>query len=313
MVMSELQITEKIAEEAYNELLTIQDWLRWTTSQFVSHGLFFGHGTDNAWDEAVSLVLPILNLPLDAPTELMQAKLTRTEKVRLMSYIFARIDDRTPVPYLTNQAWFAGLPFYVDERVLIPRSPFAELIDARFAPWLPESQPVTRILDMCTGSACIAIALANKFENAQVDAVDISYDALEVADINICEHMLHDRVYGIQSDVFSGVPNQKYDLIVANPPYVDAEDMEDLPDEFHHEPELGLSSGDDGLDVTRTILLEAAEHLTDDGLLFVEVGNSMVHMDALYPEAPFTWLEFERGGLGVFMISKQQLVEYFNN
>lgn len=311
--MSELQITEAVAEEAYSELLTIQDWLRWTTSQFVSHGLFFGHGTDNAWDEAVSLVLPILNLPLDAPTELMQAKLTRTEKVRLMSYIVARIDDRTPVPYLTNQAWFAGLPFYVDERVLIPRSPFAELIDCRFAPWLDESKPVTRILDMCTGSACIAIALANKFSDAQVDAVDISYDALAVADININDHFMHDRVFAIQSDVFSGVPGQKYDLIVANPPYVDAEDMEDLPDEFHHEPELGLSSGDDGLDVTRTILLEAAEHLTDEGLLFVEVGNSMVHMDALYPDAPFTWLEFERGGLGVFMISKQQLVEYFNN
>ncbi|RJE73851.1 50S ribosomal protein L3 N(5)-glutamine methyltransferase [Pseudoalteromonas citrea] len=311
--MSELQITEEIAEEAYSELLTIQDWLRWTTSQFVSHGLFFGHGTDNAWDEAVSLVLPILNLPLDAPTELMQAKLTRTEKIRLMSYIVGRVEDRTPVPYLTNQAWFAGLPFYVDERVLIPRSPFAELIDNRFAPWVAESQPVTRILDMCTGSACIAIALANKFEDAQVDAVDISYDALEVANINISEHMLYDRVFAIQSDVFSGVPGQKYDLIVANPPYVDAEDMEDLPDEFHHEPELGLSSGDDGLDVTRTILLEAAEHLTEQGVLFVEVGNSMVHMDALYPEAPFTWLEFERGGLGVFMISKQQLVEYFNN
>ncbi|KAF7774222.1 putative adenine-specific DNA-methyltransferase [Pseudoalteromonas citrea] len=310
--MSELQITEEIAEEAYSELLTIQDWLRWTTSQFVSHGLFFGHGTDNAWDEAVSLVLPILNLPLDAPTELMQAKLTRTEKIRLMSYIVARVEDRTPVPYLTNQAWFAGLPFYVDERVLIPRSPFAELIDSRFAPWLSDSQPVTRILDMCTGSACIAIALANKFDDAQVDAVDISYDALEVANINISEHMLYDRVFAIQSDVFSGVPGQKYDLIVANPPYVDAEDMEDLPDEFHHEPELGLSSGDDGLDVTRTILMEAAEHLTDQGLLFVEVGNSMVHMDALYPEAPFTWLDFERGGLGVFMISKQQLVEYFN-
>lgn len=311
--MSELQITEEIAEEAYRELLTIQDWLRWTTSQFVSHGLFFGHGTDNAWDEAVSLVLPILNLPLDAPTELMQAKLTRTEKMRLMSYIVGRIEDRTPVPYLTNQAWFAGLPFYVDERVLIPRSPFAELIDNRFTPWVAESQSVTRILDMCTGSACIAIALANKFEDAQVDAVDISYDALEVANINISEHMLYDRVFAIQSDVFSGVPGQKYDLIVANPPYVDAEDMEDLPDEFHHEPELGLSSGDDGLDVTRTILLEAAEHLTEQGVLFVEVGNSMVHMDALYPEAPFTWLEFERGGLGVFMISKQQLVEYFNN
>ncbi len=221
------------------------------------------------------------------------------------------MNDRTPVPYLTNQAWFAGMPFYVDERVLVPRSPFAELIKKKFSPWLEEPQKVTRILDMCTGSACIAIALAKAFEHAQVDAVDISFDALEVADINITEHMMQDQVFAIQSDVFSGVPGQKYDLIVANPPYVDAEDMADLPEEFHHEPELGLASGDDGLDVTRVILQEAAEHLTDNGLLFVEVGNSMVHMDALYPNAPFTWLEFEHGGLGVFMITKQQLLDYF--
>ena len=309
--MTELQITDELAQEACSELFTIQDWLRWTTTQFVNNGLFYGHGTDNAWDEAVSLVLPVLNLPLDTPKELLNARLTSSEKQHLMGYILARVNDRTPVPYLTNQAWFAGLPFYVDERVLVPRSPFAEMIKKQFAPWVAEPTKVTRILDMCTGSACIAIALAKAFEHAQVDAVDISFDALEVADINITEHMMQEQVFAIQSDVFSGVPGQKYDLIVANPPYVDAEDMSDLPEEFHHEPELGLASGEDGLDVTRVILQEAAEHLTDNGLLFVEVGNSMVHMDALYPNAPFTWLEFEHGGLGVFMISKQQLVEYF--
>ena len=203
------------------------------------------------------------------------------------------------------------MPFYVDERVLIPRSPFAELIHNRFSPWLAEPESVNRILDLCTGSGCIAIALAQTFAEAQVDAVDISYEALEVADINITDYQLSDRVLPIQSDVFSGVPGQKYDLIVANPPYVDAEDMADLPREFHHEPELGLASGHDGLDVTRTILSEAADHLTDNGLLFVEVGNSMVHMDALYPNAPFEWVEFEQGGFGVFVISKKQLVEYF--
>ena len=204
------------------------------------------------------------------------------------------------------------MPFYVDERVLIPRSPFAELISNRFTPWLVEPNSVNRILDLCTGSGCIAIALAQAFEQAQVDAVDISYEALEVTDININDYMLSDRVLPIQSDVFSGVEGQKYDLIVANPPYVDAEDMADLPREFHHEPELGLASGHDGLDVTRTILSEASNHLTDNGLLFVEVGNSMVHMDALYPNAPFEWIEFEQGGLGVFVISKKQLDEYFS-
>ncbi|AOT09206.1 50S ribosomal protein L3 N(5)-glutamine methyltransferase [Pseudoalteromonas luteoviolacea] len=311
--MSELAITNEIAQEAYEDLVTMQDWLRWTTSQFVANGLFYGHGTDNPWDEAVNLLLPTLNLPIDAPKDLMQARLTGTEKKRLIAVIKLRIEQRMPVPYLTNQAWFAGMPFYVDERVLVPRSPFAELITQQFQPWVQAPEEVTRILDMCTGSACIAIALAKHFENAQVDAVDISFDALAVAEMNIHDHMMDDRVFAIQSDVFSGVPGQKYDLIVANPPYVDAEDMADLPDEFHHEPELGLASGDDGLDVTRVLLQDAAEHLTENGILFVEVGNSMVHMEALYPNAPFTWLEFEHGGLGVFMISKKELVAYFND
>ena len=312
-LMTELQITDEMAQEACAELLSIQDWLRWTTTQFVNNGLFFGHGTDNAWDEAVSLILPVLNLPIDTPKELLNARLTTSEKQNLMGYIFARVNDRTPVPYLTNQAWFAGMPFYVDERVLIPRSPFAEMINKRFKPWVIEPEKITRILDMCTGSACIAIALAKAFEHAHVDAVDISFDALEVAHINIDDHHMQEQVHAIQSNVFSGVPGQKYDLIVANPPYVDAEDMADLPEEFCHEPALGLASGEDGLDVTRVILQEAAEHLTDDGLLFVEVGNSMVHMDMLYPNAPFTWLEFAHGGLGVFMITKQQLLNYFTD
>ncbi|WP_440053570.1 50S ribosomal protein L3 N(5)-glutamine methyltransferase [Pseudoalteromonas sp. T1lg65] len=304
-------ITDEAASEAYQDLHTIQDWVRWTASQFVTHEVYFGHGMDNPWDEAVHLILPVLNMPIDAPKEIMHARLTQSEKVNLLQYIKARVEQRIPVAYLTNQAWFAGMPFYVDERVLVPRSPFAELIAKKFAPWVASPNKVTRILDMCTGSGCIAIALAKAFDRAQVDAVDISFEALAVADINIEEYMLQDRVFAIQSDVFSGVPDQKYDLIVANPPYVDAEDMSDLPDEFHHEPELGLASGDDGLDVTRTLLTEAAEHLNDDGLLFVEVGNSMVHMESQFPDAPFTWLEFEHGGLGVFVVTKQQLLDYF--
>jgi ribosomal protein L3 glutamine methyltransferase len=308
--MNEAQITPEILNEAINELETINDWLRFSASQFSQSGLFFGHGTDNAWDEAVSLILPSLHLPIDMPRDVISSKLITSEKQQLAALIEARINHRTPVPYLTNQAWFASLPFYVDERVLVPRSPFAELINNRFSTWLEDGKPTNRILDMCTGSGCIAIALAKAFPSAQVDAVDISYEALEVADFNIHEHMESDRVFPIQSDVFSGVPGQKYDLIIANPPYVDAEDMADLPDEFHHEPELGLASGDDGLDVTRTILTEAAEHLTDNGLLFVEVGNSMVHMEAIYPNMPFTWLEFENGGIGVFVLTKEELVAH---
>ncbi|MFY8273140.1 50S ribosomal protein L3 N(5)-glutamine methyltransferase [Pseudoalteromonas sp. SSDWG2] len=309
--MNENLISDAELQEAQQEMHSISDWLRWATSQFSAHGIFFGHGTDNAWDEAVSLVLPALHLPMDAPQELLAARLTSSEKVHLSELISRRINERTPVAYLTNQAYFAGMPFYVDERVLVPRSPFGELINKQFAPWVSEPKNITRVLDMCTGSGCIAIALAQTFENALVDAVDISPDALVVADFNIQGYHLEDRVMPILSDVFSGVGDEKYDLIVANPPYVDAEDMADLPEEFHHEPELGLASGEDGLDVTRELLAKASAHLTDNGLLFVEVGNSMVHMDELYPDAPFTWLEFEHGGLGVFMISKADLDAYF--
>ncbi|MCG7571350.1 MULTISPECIES: 50S ribosomal protein L3 N(5)-glutamine methyltransferase [Pseudoalteromonas] len=311
--MSDILLTDAQREDAEHTLETINDWLRWATSQFSGHGLFFGHGTDNAWDEAVALVLPALHLPMDAPNTLLSSRLTTAEKLHLSVLIAKRINERTPVAYLTNQAYFAGMPFYVDERVLVPRSPFAELISQRFSPWVQEPENVMRILDMCTGSGCIAIALAQAFENALVDAVDISPDALAVADINIQDYQLQDRVLPILSDVFSGVGQEKYDLIIANPPYVDAEDMGDLPQEFHHEPELGLASGEDGLDVTRQLLANAAQHLTDNGLLFVEVGNSMVHMEALYPEVPFTWLEFEQGGLGVFMISKADLDAHFGS
>ncbi|RZF80634.1 50S ribosomal protein L3 N(5)-glutamine methyltransferase [Pseudoalteromonas sp. CO325X] len=311
--MSDILLTDAQREDAEHTLETINDWLRWATSQFSGHGLFFGHGTDNAWDEAVALVLPALHLPMDAPNTLLSSRLTTAEKLHLSVLIAKRINERTPVAYLTNQAYFAGMPFYVDERVLVPRSPFAELISQQFSPWVQEPENVMRILDMCTGSGCIAIALAQAFENALVDAVDISPDALAVADINIQDYQLQDRVLPILSDVFSGVGQEKYDLIIANPPYVDAEDMSDLPQEFHHEPELGLASGEDGLDVTRQLLANAAQHLTDNGLLFVEVGNSMVHMEALYPEVPFTWLEFEQGGLGVFMISKADLDAHFGS
>jgi ribosomal protein L3 glutamine methyltransferase len=222
-----------------------------------------------------------------------------------------RVNERIPAAYLTNQAWFCGLPFYVDERVLVPRSPYAELINKRFADWL-NNEPIS-ILDLCTGGGCIAIALAYAFEQAHVDAVDISSDALAVAEMNIAEHDLSQRVFPIQSDLMCALQGQQYDLIVSNPPYVDQEDMDDLPDEFRHEPQLGLAAGLDGLDLVDSILQQAPQHLSDKGWLFVEVGNSKVHMNERYPGLPITWVDFEQGGHGVFAINKATLLAYYQD
>jgi len=295
-------------EEALQDLQSIQDFVRWAVSRFNDAGLYYGHGTDNAWDEARSLVLQLLHLEYSDEALLLQSRLTRSEKQLIVDAVLRRVTERVPVAYLTNQAWFCGLPFYVDERVLVPRSPFAEMINNSFEPFI--QAPPTHILDMCTGSACIAIAMAHQYPHAQVDAVDISDDALAVAEINIGEHELEHRVFPIKSDLFSQLAGQKYDFIVSNPPYVDAEDMSDLPDEFHHEPELGLAAGNDGLDLVHNILIQAPKHLTDNGWLFVEVGNSLVHIEDQYPGLPITWVEFEFGGIGVFAISRADLVQY---
>jgi len=246
-------------------------------------------------------------LNLQSNITILQSRLTKRERQMLVELVVTRIEQRIPVPYLTNSAWFAGLEFYVDERTLVPRSPIAELIEAKFKPWV-ETAP-KRILDLCTGSGCIAIACAYEFPDAEVDAVDLSEDALEVADINIQNHGLSEQVFPIQSDLFSGVENEKYDLIVSNPPYVDAEDMEHLPEEYKHEPELGLACGHDGLDLVREMLRQAAGMLNDNGVLFVEVGNSQVHLEAAYPDIPFQWIEFSIGGHGVFTLTKAQLDE----
>ncbi|TKB53904.1 50S ribosomal protein L3 N(5)-glutamine methyltransferase [Ferrimonas aestuarii] len=296
-------------DEAVTELHTIEDMLRWSVSRFNDAGIFYGHGTDNPWDEAVALVMHCLHLPLELGGEVRRARLLSSEKYKIAEMVIKRVQERTPVPYLTNSAWFAGLEFYCDERVLVPRSPFAELIEKQFTPWM-YNKPVNRILDLCTGSGCIAIACAYAFPDAEVDAVDISSDALDVAQINIERHGLLENVFPIQSDGFHGLPGQTYDLIVSNPPYVDAEDMADLPEEFHHEPELGLASGHDGLDLTRRILREAASHLNDNGVLIVEVGNSWVALQQQMPDVPFTWIEFENGGDGVFVLTKEQLVAH---
>ncbi|RMM24532.1 50S ribosomal protein L3 N(5)-glutamine methyltransferase [Pseudomonas syringae group genomosp. 3] len=265
-----------------SRLRTVRDHIRWAVSRFHEEDVFFGHGTDNAWDEARQLVLGALHLPWEIADSYLDCRLEVDEISELQRLIKRRIDDR----------------------VLIPRSPIAELIEERFAPWLA-SEPA-RILDLCTGSGCIGIACADEFPDAEVALADLSYDALEVASLNIERHGMDDRVYTVQGDGFDGLPGQRFDLIVSNPPYVDAEDFADMPDEYQHEPELALACGSDGLNLVRRMLAQAADHLNEKGLLIVEVGNSQVHVQALYPEVDFAWLDFKRGGHGVFMLTEEQ-------
>lgn len=293
--------------EISQQLHTIGDYIRFATSTFNRADLYFGHGHDNAWDEAITLITFTLDLPSELTEHILQCRLLQQEKEEILALIERRVNEEIPAAYLINQAYFAGLPFYVDERVLVPRSPIAELIEQRFNTIIGDEQPIERILDLCTGSGCIAVACATFFPEADVDAADLSVDALNVAQINIENHGLTEQVIPIKSDVFSGLEGEEYDLIVTNPPYVDFDDVESLPAEFQHEPEMGLGCGEDGLDIVRIILAESASHLTDNGWLICEVGNSQVHMQAVYPEVDFRWLTFDRGGHGVFAISKAQL------
>jgi ribosomal protein L3 glutamine methyltransferase len=286
----------------------LRDYIRWAVSRFQAENLFFGHGADNAWDEARQLVLGALHLPYEIADSYLDCRLEDEEGQLLHALIRRRITERVPTAYLLGEAWFYGLPFVVDERVLIPRSPIAELIAQQFEPWLPAVP--ARILDLCTGSGCIGIACATAFPEAEVVLSDVSFAALEVANLNIERHGLEERVYTVQGDGFEGLPKQRFDLIVSNPPYVDAEDFADMPAEYHHEPALGLACGDDGLDLVRRMLAEAADHLTEQGILVVEVGNSQVHVEALYPEVDFTWMEFEYGGHGVFLLAAAQCREH---
>ena len=296
-------------KEAATQLNAIIDFVRWGASQFNQAKLYFGHGTNNAIDEALYLTLHALHLTPPLAPELHHARLTDVEKEAVLSLFQRRIDERLPVPYLTHEAWFGGLGFYVDERVLVPRSPIAELIEQRFSPWV-DAECTENILDLCTGSGCIAIASAMAFPWAEVDAVDISPEALEVARINIERYQMQHQVQTIQSDLFGNLQGKRYDLIISNPPYVDAEDMAALPEEFRKEPELGLAAGDDGLDLVLNILAQAPDYLTSHGVLVVEVGNSDEALVERFPEVPFEWLEFERGGHGVFLIQAETLLEY---
>lgn len=291
-----------------SDLISIRDYLRWAMSRFNEAGLFYGHGTDNAWDEAVALILHTLHLPHDINPAMLDAKLTLTEREMIYQIIQQRIEKRIPMAYLTHEAWFAGMPFYVDERVLIPRSPIAELIENQFQPWIEEDS-VHRILDLCTGSGCIAIACAKFFPEAEIHAADISHDALAVAKINCLKHEVENQVTLFQGNLFEPLTHQTYDVIVSNPPYVDAADMAGLPDEYKHEPALGLKAGETGLDVVTQILQQAENYLNPNGILIVEVGNSEYALCDAFPEIPFTWLEFQRGGGGVFLLTAEQLRE----
>ncbi|MDL0429644.1 50S ribosomal protein L3 N(5)-glutamine methyltransferase [Marinobacter sp. TBZ242] len=288
-----------------DDLHTVRDYLRYVSSRFADSPLFFGHGTDNVWDESVQLVMRSLHLPLENNTLFLDARLTRDERQLILERMERRIQQRVPLAYILGEAWFMGLPFHVDERVLVPRSPLGELIQNGLQPWLGD-HPVRRVLDLCTGSGCIGIAAATVFDEAEVDLSDISPDALDVAAFNIEYHEVGDRVRTVRSDVFDGIEG-RYDVILSNPPYVDAEDIGDMPAEYSHEPELGLAAGGDGLDIAHRILAGAANHLNPGGLLIVEVGNSWVALQEAYPDLPFTWLEFENGGDGVFLLTAEDL------
>jgi ribosomal protein L3 glutamine methyltransferase len=295
--------------EAIAELATIRDLVRWGASRFKEAGLFFGHGTDNALDEALALVLHALHLDHSLPADYLDARLTKSERAAAVELLAQRYITRKPAAYLIGTAYFAGLNFKVTEDVLVPRSPIAELIEEGFTPWLDPDQ-VSSVLDLCTGSGCIGIACAYAFPEARVDITDISPTALAVARENIASHGLDDRVEAIQADVWEGLPAGQYDLIVSNPPYVDAEDMAELPDEYQHEPALGLAAGAEGLDVVSRILGGAADRLNPGGILVVEVGRSAGHLMDRYPGVPFLWLDFERGGGGVFLLTADQLDEH---
>lgn len=294
------------SEQALQDLVTVTDFIRWGASRFSAAGLHYGHGTDNPVDEALVLVRHALHLGHDLPREFYAARLTQAEKRTVLELFERRIDERVPAPYLTGEAWFAGLPFFVDKRVLIPRSPFAELIESGFAPWL-EAERVERVLDLCTGSACIAIAAALAFPAATVDAVELSAEALDVARQNVDRHAVGEQVTLLEGDLWTPVAGREYDLIVSNPPYVGTDEMAALPPEYGHEPAIGLHSGADGLEVVARILAGARAHLRPGGVLVVEVGNSAEAVAATRPDLPFTWLEFARGGSGVFLLTAEEL------
>lgn len=293
---------------ATSELFTIRDWIRYAVSQFEASDVFYGHGTDNAYDEAVWLIMSGLHLPMDTLNNFLDARITADERIKLAHFIEQRITKHTPTAYLLKEAWLQGLKFYVDERVLIPRSFIAELLADGLSSWIEFPEMVESAADICTGSGCLGILLASVFPNAEVDVIDISQDAIDVANINIANYSLQEQVTAIKSDMFTALKGKKYDLIISNPPYVDAPSMAALPQEYQNEPQLALGSGDAGLDHTHTILREAANYLNDDGILIVEIGHNREALEAAYPNIIFNWLEVSSGNEFVFLLTKSQLI-----
>ncbi len=296
-------------EEIIEHLTTLGDWARWAASPFNEAQLYFGHGTDNAWDEAVFLVLTVLHLPPEVNPVLFHATLTRDERLKIIDVIKARIDTRKPLAYLLKQSWFSGLNFYVDERVLVPRSPIAEWVNKQFIPWvIPEE--VTDILEIGTGSGCLAAAAAMAFPGATIDAIDIDDGALEVAALNIHQHGLEERVRLFKSDCFNHLPQKQYDIILSNPPYVSQAELARLPMEYQREPRLALCAEDEGLAIVKQIFKQAPAYLKPNGILVVEVGHSDHTLMRHFPGFPGVWLELENGGGGVFLLTSKQLAEF---
>ncbi|MGK2952990.1 MAG: 50S ribosomal protein L3 N(5)-glutamine methyltransferase [Thiobacillus sp.] len=288
-------------------LITVRDWLRFAVSRFNEAKLFFGHGTDNAFDEAAYLILHTLHLPIDRLEPFLDASLTQGESEEVQAVIGRRVRERIPAAYLTHEAWLGEHRFYVDERVIVPRSFIAELLPEQLAPWVENPEAVSCALDLCTGSGCLAILAALAFPNAEVDAVDLSADALDVAAKNVADYGLTDRVELIESDLFAALDGRSYDVILSNPPYVNAESVAALPPEYQAEPALALGSGEDGLDATRQILTKAKAHLNPGGLLVVEIGHNRDVLEAAYPTLPFTWLDTESGEQFIFMLRREDL------
>ena len=293
--------------EAAQSLHTVRDYLRFAVSRFNQAGLFFGHGSSDAYDEAAYLILHTLHLPLDRLEPFLDACLTDSERSEVLNIIHRRVEHRIPAAYLTHQAFLGEFSFYVDERVIVPRSFIAELLLEQLSPWIADPETITNVLDLCTGSGCLAILAAHAFPCSSVDAVDLSSAALAVAERNVADYRLQDRINLVESDMFAKLDSKQYDLIISNPPYVDAVSVAALPQEYLHEPKLALGSGQDGLDATRIILEHAAQHLTDNGILVVEIGHNRDALEAAYPDLPFTWLDVSAGDEFVFMLHKNDL------
>jgi ribosomal protein L3 glutamine methyltransferase len=294
-------------EQARQELSTLRDLLRFAVSRFNEAQLFFGHGSDNAWDEAAYLLLHSLHLPLDRLEPFLDARLTSDERAAALRLLERRISERLPAAYLTNEAWLGEHRFYVDERVIVPRSFIAELLHEQLEPWIDDPWDVSTVLDLCTGSGCLAILAALAFPEAKVDAVDISPDALAVAQRNVGDYALESRVRLVQSDLFAALEERRYDVIISNPPYVNAASMATLPPEYRREPELALASGEDGLDLVRVMLKEVRERLNPGGLLVVEIGHNRDELETAFPNTPFTWLDTAAGDQYVFLLRREEL------